>query len=955
MSNNIKGITVEIGGDTGPLSSALKGVNKTAGGLQSELREINKQLKFDPSSTVLLQQKQTLLAKEISTTKEKLTTLKDAEKQAEQQFNNGEIGEDKFRALQREVEKTESQLKSLEKQAREVGSVLGTQLENVGSKISSAGDKISGAGQKMLPATGAIVGIGVAAAKAGSDFEKSASKVSTIADTSVVSIDKLKEGVLKLSDETGESADDLNEALYQTISAGVKTGDALEFLGTAAKLAKGGFTDSTTAIDALTTTINAYGLKASDAKMISDQLIQTQNLGKTTVAELGGAIGNVIPIAASMNVSTKDLFSSLAELTKNGVKTDEAVTGMKSALSSILKPSTEAAKAAKQMGIDFSEAHLKNVGFPAFLKEIEEKTGGNSTKMAALFKNVRALNAVTILTGKGSKDFTNILHQMGNTAGTTDSAFEKMENNGASKWEKSMTAMKNAGIKLGEALAPIMDKISALIKSLSDKLAGLSKDQLNMLVNVALVTAAVAPVLAIGGRIIKAIGSFTVGIGSVIKGITRFHTTLKEGQGIFMALKTALGPGGIAMLIIAAIALIVIGIKHLWDTNEGFRTAVTNIWNGIKTVISTVANAIVDIFTVTIPQAWNSLVSFFSGIPAWWSNLWTSVGQLFTDFWNGIVSFFTQSIPAFIASAGQCFQQLPYNIGLALGTAVRDIINFGTSAQQWVTTQLPQIINGIVQWFQQLPGRIWTALTQVIAKIGQWITGMGTQVATGVPSLINRIGTWFSQLPGKIWNALLAALQNVQKWCANLISTAGTEIPKFVESVVGFMQQLPGKMLDIGKNIVYGIWNGITGATKWLWDHITGWCNDLVDGFKKGLGIHSPSKLFADVIGKNLALGIGQGFSDNISAVVQSMMAAIPVIPDSGPQVRAAMAAVYGGYSVSASGVGRTDRSGGPKVSGGVVINQHNEINSPKALSPAEISRNRRNENRQLVLALKKV
>jgi phage-related protein len=113
-----------------------------------------------------------------------------------------------------------------------------------------------------------------------------------------------------------------------------------------------------------------------------------------------------------------------------------------------------------------------------------------------------------------------------------------------------------------------------------------------------------------------------------------------------------------------------------------------------------------------IKQAWNSLVSFFAGIPAWWSNLWTQVGQFFTNFWNGIVSFFTQSIPAFIASVGQWFQQLPYNIGLALGTAIRNIINFGTAAWSWVTTQLPQIINGIIQWFQQLPGRIWTALTQ---------------------------------------------------------------------------------------------------------------------------------------------------------------------------------------------------------------------------------------------------
>ena len=933
MGNNIKGITVEIGGDTGPLNTALKGVNKTSGELQSELKEINRQLKFDPSNTELLTQKQTILAKEIESTKQKLSTLKEAQKEVEQQFQNGELGEEKYRAFQREVEKTESQLKSLEKQAKETSSVLGTQLENAGTKISAAGEKISGVGNKLLPVSGAIVGVGVAAAKAGADFEESASKVSTIADTSSVSMEKLKEGVLNLSTETGESADDLNEALYQTISAGVKTSDAVEFLGTATKLAKGGFTDSTTAIDALTTTINAYGLKASDAKSISDQLIQTQNLGKTTVAELGGAVGNVIPIAASMNVSTQDLFASLAELTKNGVKTDEAVTGVKSALSSILSPSTEASKAAQQMGIDFSEAHLKNVGWPAFLQEIQEKTGGSSEKLASLFGNVRALNAVTILSGKGSKDFSDILQQMGNAAGSTDTAFSKMEDNSASKWEKSMNTMKNAGINLGESLSPVMDKISEMIKSISDRLAGLSKDQVDMIVKVALVTAAVAPVLIIIGKLTVAIGNISTGIGRLIIATAKLHGWLSEKLPKAI---TFLATHPIVLVIaavIAAIALLVIGIKHLWDTNEGFRKTVINAVNGIK-------------------SAWSGLASFFTGIPAWWSNLWNQVGQFFTNLWNGIISFFTTTIPQWVNSFIQWIQKLPYNIGYAIGTMLADIVNFGVSAWNWVTTQLPQIINGIVQWFQQLPGKIWAFLVDIVTKIGQWGTNMVQKAAVEIPLFISKVISFIQQLPGKIWAFLVDVVNKVVQWAANLVTTAGTEIPKFVSSVVSFISELPGKMLDIGKNIVTGIWDGINGAVSWLHDRISDFCSGIVDGFKKHLIIHSPSKLFADVVGKNIALGIGQGFTENMQSVIASMTAAIPTSFDTGVQVRTAMAAAYGGYSVQVPAGENRFGAVNPSVSS-PVFNQTVNNYSPKAISPAESARLTRNATQQIVKRLR--
>ena len=299
-------------------------------------------------------------------------------------------------------------------------------------------------------------------------------------------------------------------------------------------------------------------------------------------------------------------------------------------------------------------------------------------------------------------------------------------------------------------------------------------------------------------------------------------------------------------------------------------------------------------------QTWGPLilavVAPIIGIPLLIIQHWSQIQTFFESLWNGIITFFNTTIPQWVQSFIQWINQLPYNIGVAIGTMIADIINFGVAAWNWVTVQLPKIIQGIITWFQQLPGKIWTFLTDIISKIGQWITGMGQKVAAGIPVLINTVATFFSELPGRIWAFLVDVVSKVIQWCADLVSTAGTEIPKFVQTVVDFIGELPGKMLDIGKNIVTGIWDGINGAISWLHDKIASFCQGIVDGIKKNLKIHSPSQVLADEVGKYMALGIGQGFTDAMQSVTAAMAAAIPTSFDSSVQVRTAMAAAYGGY-----------------------------------------------------------
>lgn len=978
--NNIKGITVEIGGDTGPLSKAMKDVDKVSRDLQSELREVNKQLKFDPQNTELLRQKQTLLTKEISNTKDRLVTLKEAEKQAQEQFKQGKIGEEQYRALQREVIKTESQLKSLEKQAAESNLMLSKISETAG-KVSAASGKVADA---MMPATLAIAGIGTAATKASMSFEDGIAKISTIADTTQMSLENIGDGVIALSNKTGKSVEDLNEGLYQAISSGVQTGETLQFMDTASKAAIGGFTETETAVDGLTTVLNAYGMKASEVNNIANQMMVTQNLGKTTFGELAQTVGNAIPTFSAANVSTKEFFSSMAVLTANGIKTSESVTGLKAALSNIIKPTVEAHKAAATLGLKFDAAALSTKGWMPFLQGVREKlkqaapayleasdkvamltqkieeqsksgkknssslkelkaelksaqadmkslqnaSSGQLGAFGTMFGSVEGLNTVLTLTSdQGLKLYNESMKQMGSNTDYVNDAFNKVHNTSGNELKNSLTELKNSSIKLGEALTPIINQISQLIKGLAQNLAGLSKGQTDALVKVAIAVAIIAPI----AKIIQGISG---GVEKLIKVVQKLPNLIK---GISSATKLLFASPHAMMIaaIVTTIALLVVEIKHLWDTNEGFRKAVLNI-------------------IASIQQAWNGLMTFFSGIPAWWNALWTQVGQFFTDCWNGIISFFTTTIPAWIQSVIQWFQKLPYNIGLAMGTALANIVNFGVSAWQWVTTELPKIITGIINWFGQLPGKIWAFLVDIVNKIGQWGANMVAKAAVEVPKFVNKVIEFIRELPGKIWTFLADVVTKVVQWAGNLVTTAQTEIPKFCKSVVGFIGELPKNMLDIGGNIVKGIWDGINGAVDWLHDRIKGFCDGVVDDFKKNLKIHSPSRLFADVVGKNIALGIGQGFTENMKSVVASMTAAIPTSFDTGVQVRTAMAAAYGVDTVSPR-LGMENGTGQALPNGNeIVINQHNEIHSPKALSYSEISRNQRYANQRLVLSLRK-
>ncbi|WP_050608227.1 phage tail tape measure protein [Clostridium niameyense] len=925
MASNIKGITIEIGGNTGPLDKALKNVNKTSRDLQSELKGINKQLKLDPTNTTLLTQKQKLLAESVTNTRSKLDTLKEAEKQVQEQFKQGKISEEQYRALQREVIKTENKLKSLENQASKSNATL-NKISKTAEKVGNAAGKI---GDKMMPATAAIAGAGAVASKFSIDFENSVAKTSTIANESEVSIGDLRKGILKLSDDTGIAATEISNNVYDAISAGQKTGDAVNFVANSTKLAKAGFAESGQSLDILTTIMNSYGMKAEEVTKVSDVLITTQNLGKVTVGELSSSMGKVIPTANTFGVNLQQVASGYAIMTSKGVKAAETTTYMNSMLNEMGKNGTKASDALKKAsGKTFPELIKSGKSVGDTLNIMNEYAKKNNLSLSDMFGSAEAGKAALLLSNNAGKDFNDMLKNMNNTAGATDKAFKKVNNTTGEKLKKSINQLKNDAIKLGDSIAPIIQKLSNLAGILAKKLSGLSKGQLDMIVKIGLIVAAIGPIA-------KVVQGITLGV-----------------KGLTIALGFLMGHPIIVIIvgIVAAITLLVIGIKHLWNTNEGFRSAIINIWKGINKIIGTVSNAIVKFFTKTIPDAFNSLINFFKGIPAWFNGLWTgiktntkdiwnSMKEFFINLWEGIKQIFNSSLEGITSFVMNKFGFLIDGIknvfdgvkeyfsgvwevikNIFLG-AILIVIDICTGNFSKLNTDLMQIWDNIKEGFSH----IWNGITKIFTTIlevqkqiviSAWngIKNITMSIWNGICSFLSNLWNnlktmcintwnnmctstinlchdikqgviniwtsilnWFTTLPSRLYNLAVNMFTSMKNGVINTGHSIIEGAKNIGTNIITAFENLPSKMLEIGKNIIDGLLNGITSGVGKVVDAAKNLGNSVSNKIRETLDIHSPSRV-TRAYGQYTSEGLALGILDNLDKVKEASEKATNVV-----------------------------------------------------------------------------
>lgn len=339
--------------------------------------------------------------------------------------------------------------------------ISGKLAEVMGGEAASAG-KISGKslGSALVGSLTKVVaaaGIGKmlqSAFTGGTAFESAMAKVGTIADTTKVPLESLSSQVLQVSGDMHIGANEIAEAAYQAISAGQDTGNAVAFAGQASMLATAGFTSSASAVDILTTALNAYGKGADEAGHVSDVLLTTQNLGKTSVDELAGSMGLVIPLAAAYNVSMENLSSGLAIMTANGIATAEASTYTKSMLNELGDTGSSVGKILKQQtGKSFAELNADGKSLGDVLQVLYDSVGGNATEFAGLWSSVEAGTGALSLASSGADKFNGVLQQMQADSGATQTAYDTMTDTMAYKLDGVKTNAQNLGTALFDAVS----------------------------------------------------------------------------------------------------------------------------------------------------------------------------------------------------------------------------------------------------------------------------------------------------------------------------------------------------------------------------------------------------------------------------------------------------------------------------------------------------------------------
>ncbi|MEM1691893.1 MAG: phage tail tape measure protein [Thermofilaceae archaeon] len=310
------------------------------------------------------------------------------------------------------------------------------------------------------------------ATEAIAEFDLAMREVWTLTDATKNRFDELTEAVVDLSRKIPISTSDLAKGMYWAISAGIELENALDFIEVAAKAAIGGLTDMKTAVDVLTTALNAYGYSASEAARITDALFQAMRLSKTTFEELASSIGPIFPVASQLGVSIEEVAAALATLANMGISTARAATYVNQALVRILSPTQEAKRTAAELGIQFSSTALQAMGFVNYLRYLKETVGDNEEAMANLFENVRAMRAIFALTSEeGYRQFVRMLEAVKNSAGATEEAAKKMTNSLANEWQRLKNiwsaflkdpALRDALASFVGALANISEKITGV-------------------------------------------------------------------------------------------------------------------------------------------------------------------------------------------------------------------------------------------------------------------------------------------------------------------------------------------------------------------------------------------------------------------------------------------------------------------------------------------------------------
>ena len=656
MANKIKGITIEINGDVTKLKKALEGVESSAKKTTQELKQINQQLKYDPSNTTLIAQKHELLGKQVKDTKEKLETLKVAQEQFDQEALKTEEGAEQWRALQREIEKTEGQLKNLKKEYSETNSAT-TALNNVGDKLQDVGGKMTSVGDSMTKkVTGPIVAGATAAVSAFKEVDAGMDIVTEKTGASGKALEEMQNSAKNLAKEIPTDFETAGSAIGEVNTRFQLTGQKLEDLsGQFIKFAKLNDMDVSNAVDQTQKALSAFGLGAEDASGLLDQLNRVgQNTGASMDSLLSGLIQNGTAFQ-ELGLSAGQSAELMGQMEKSGANSETVMQGLRKALKNATAEGKPLDQALKELQDTIKNGKNGMDGLTAAY----DLFGKSGDQIYGAVKN-------------GSLDFANLGAMAEDAGGSVSDTFEEARD----PIDDFKTTMNNLKVTLAEVAVPIMqslkpalEKVGDVIKTLSEKWQGLSEGQQMTIIKIAGVAAAIGPLLSVIGRLTTGIGGIAKGIGAVIA-------------------------NPIPALIAAAVAAIAFAVyeivKH-WEEIKAwfvaFKDALVEMFGAIGEWFSEKFTAAKD----AVKNAWTGMVEFFVGIKDGIVQAWENLKQGIHDRLEAIRTACVEIPQNIYNSVSQKFEEIKE----AIRTKVEEAKNAVTNIFNNIKSNIKTIIDAI--------------------------------------------------------------------------------------------------------------------------------------------------------------------------------------------------------------------------------------------------------------------